>query len=493
MADRILYLFPDTNLFIQCLPLQQIYWTLWSDFDEVHLLVSRPVQREIDHQKNRGNDRVGQRARKTYQMFRNIATGEEGYTLIRETGPRVELHLEALSNPSSELGDQLDYGKPDDEIVGCCHRYSHEHAGSDVRLLTHDAGPIMTARSLGVPFEPIPESWILPAENSHMERENARLKEEVNRLKQAEPEFTIRCVDAAGQEVETLECECQVFEPLGQSDLSELLGKLKDLWPICEDFGPLEEKKPSEFTSSTQALRFALSPYFVPASQRDIARYRDRDYPEWLSDCLGIFSQLHAALQQQAARPTLRFPAANVGTRPGTDALVDIAAKGNFKVSPPWAEIANRPLAAKRPRSRLSSPPQPPQGRRETFQSMFVGRGGMTPWSGPSIRPDLLLDSMEYRRDPNRFYYKPERPESPVSSFSLECQQWRHGTDDEYFDIELWFGSADKTVTGIVECVIHAENLSAPIKKVVRINVKTTRGDTRGYAATLIDNLSRIA
>ena len=44
MPDQVLYLFPDTNLFIQCLPLQQIDWTLWSDFDEVHLLVSRPVQ-----------------------------------------------------------------------------------------------------------------------------------------------------------------------------------------------------------------------------------------------------------------------------------------------------------------------------------------------------------------------------------------------------------------------------------------------------------------
>ena len=69
MPNRALYLFPDTNLFIQCLPLQQIDWTQWDDFDEVHLLVSRPVQREIDNQKNRGNDRVGQRARKTYQTF----------------------------------------------------------------------------------------------------------------------------------------------------------------------------------------------------------------------------------------------------------------------------------------------------------------------------------------------------------------------------------------------------------------------------------------
>ena len=489
MADHILYLFPDTNLFIQCLPLQDIDWTRWDDFDEVHLLVCRPVQREIDKQKNRGNDRVGQRARKVHGMFRDIAIGENGRQLFRESSPRVELHLEALGKPSPELEDQLDYGKPDDEIVGCCHRYSRDNVNADVRLLTHDGGPMMTARSLGLSFEPIPEDWILPPENNPAERENTRLKEEVNRLKKTEPEFLIQCVDATGQEVAALECECQVFEPLGQSDLSELFGRLKDLWPTCEDFGPREGKKPPEFTSPTQSLRSALSPHFVPASQEAITRYRDHDYPKWLKDCLGVFRQLHLALQQQAARPTLRFIAANVGTRPGTDALVDIAATGSFKVSPPWEKIAERPLAAQQPRSRLSSPPKPPQGRWASFQSMFGGRGDRIGSFPPLVRPDLLLNSLEHQRDPNRFYYKPELPKSSANSFSLECQQWRHGTSDECFDVELWFGNADERVKGVVECVVHAGNLSTPAKKAVRINVKTIRGDTKSYAAALIDSL----
>ena len=90
MPDRVLYLFPDTNLFIQCLSLPEIDWALWDDFDEVHLLVCHPVQREIDNQKNRGNDRVGQRARKAYQAFRDIITGDDGFETIRQSGPRVK-------------------------------------------------------------------------------------------------------------------------------------------------------------------------------------------------------------------------------------------------------------------------------------------------------------------------------------------------------------------------------------------------------------------
>lgn len=49
----ILYLFADTNLFIQCRALVELDWSAWASFDEVHVIVSRPVQREIDYRKNK--------------------------------------------------------------------------------------------------------------------------------------------------------------------------------------------------------------------------------------------------------------------------------------------------------------------------------------------------------------------------------------------------------------------------------------------------------
>ena len=82
MTALIVYLFPDTNLFIQCHPLEKLDWSAWEKFDEVHLIVSRPVQREIDNQKNRGNDRVGKKARQAHSLFRDIVIGEQGYKLI---------------------------------------------------------------------------------------------------------------------------------------------------------------------------------------------------------------------------------------------------------------------------------------------------------------------------------------------------------------------------------------------------------------------------
>ena len=38
MSKRTLYLFPDTNVFIQCKPLEQLDWSEWQEFSEIHLL-----------------------------------------------------------------------------------------------------------------------------------------------------------------------------------------------------------------------------------------------------------------------------------------------------------------------------------------------------------------------------------------------------------------------------------------------------------------------
>lgn len=175
MGKRTLYLFPDTNLFIQCRPLEDLDWSEWGEFEEVHLIVCSPVQREIDDQKYRGNDRVGQRARKTNQMFRGIVLSQDRCLVIQEATPRVLIYFLGAGLPSQELTDRLDYNKPDDQIIGHVHRYRQNHPDHDIRLLTHDTGPMMMAENLGLPCCPISEAWVLQPENNASEREIVRL------------------------------------------------------------------------------------------------------------------------------------------------------------------------------------------------------------------------------------------------------------------------------------------------------------------------------
>jgi predicted ribonuclease YlaK len=167
MAPRILYLFPDTNLFIQCRALDQLGWMVWKEFDEVHLIVSRPVQSEIDHQKNRGNDRLRRRARTASSLLREIILGGAGYRLVRDADPTVKLFIRQDLKPNPDLSDSLDYqNEPDDRLVGTAHAFIQQNPRAEVRILTHDTGPMASARMVGLPVEPIPDEWLVPPEST---------------------------------------------------------------------------------------------------------------------------------------------------------------------------------------------------------------------------------------------------------------------------------------------------------------------------------------
>lgn len=500
MTTQILYLFPDNNLFIQCRSLQEIDWSEWANFEEIHLIVCRPVQREIDNQKNRGNDRVGRRARKTSTLFREIALGTNDYELIREGTPQVKLFLESLSRPSPKLADRLDYGKSDDEIVGCLYRFRQEHPDKDARLLSHDTGPILTAKDLNLPFIPVKEAWILPPENTESGREITRLKNEIDRLERTEPQFQIRCVDEHDAEVEELKLEYHAYEALTDTERLEFMDFIRSKFPLITDFGPSEPAPIEEGPKTIFDSLILPQKIYTPASDEAITKYRDQDYPAWIERCEQILSNLHITLQRNIIQPSFCFAIKNKGSRPGKNVLVIFTAKGNFKICPPRDDDdENSEKIEEAPC--LPVPPRPPRGRWESVSwAPTLGQIGQDtlrnlihdpaarPWDFPREALDIpTLDTL--RRDPDVFYYKSDRPETPVESFSLECEQWRHGIDEEYFDGQIFFDHSADEVRGAIECNIHAENLSTPGKKTVPVKITVKRVSTLEHARILIKNL----
>ena len=159
---------------------------------------------------------------------------------------------------------------------------------------------------------------------------------------------------------------------------------------------------------------------FVPASTQEIARYRDQDYPGWISRCQRIFDNLHLALQRSSGRPVFRFVVENRGTRPAKDALLNIVAKGNFEVSPPWDERDDKFRAGNGTGLELPSPPEPPQGRWASPFDQFNGLTDRLNRPELALRPDWLANKLDQRRDPNVFYYKPTRPAGPAKPESTE-------------------------------------------------------------------------
>ena len=486
--NRTLFLFPDTNVFIQCRLLNEVDWLPWIDYEEVHLIVCQPVQREMDKHKNRGGDRVAKRARRTCSMFRQIILSEKDYEVIQQAGPRVVLSLDASISPSERRPLSPDYSNTDDRLVGCVQAYREKNEDLDVRLLTHDIGPMMTAKNMQLPTVVVPDGWLLPPEPNKTEKELATLRREIERLKDSEPRFRTRFLDAEEIEIRTIEVEYIIYEPLSEDDLAVVVGSLTAQFPIATDFG---HRQPLERVGV-----FGWKDAYVPAKDEEITVYEAREYPSWLEGCKSIFSKLHHVLQRQARPVVFRFGAMNEGIRPGKNVLVVISSKGGFRIRPPQME-EEYDHGGGDVSAQLPEPPKPPQGAwKSTSALRLIGRFGEE-FLAPNFLqdrlptvPDGLLARMDSRRDPDSFYYKPESPSEPVQSFMLECEQWRHGTAEEVFYGEIYVDRNEDEISGVLECEIHAENLSTPIKDRTPVRIKVRRVSVLEYAVDLVNKLT---
>jgi hypothetical protein len=491
MASIILYLFPDTNLFVQCRPLHELGWMAWKEFDEVHLMVSRRVQSEIDHQKNSGSDRLGRRARAASAFLRDIILNGGGHKVVRNAGPLVRLFIVPELQPNPELSDRLDYQEPDDRLVGTAHAFRQNNPGTDVRILTHDTGPMASARMIDLAVAPIPDDWLLTPESTDAEKKIKDLENELARLRRTEPDFRIRCLDRDHRETEKIEIEVPRYLPLTEEEVAGFMTRISSRFPLATESGPRDPDERDQ-ENPTTVIGY-MKEIFVPATDEEISSYKNERYPEWLRGCEGILRDFHNLLERRVHRPAFFFSVTNHGIRPAKDALITIEAKGRFEIMPPERsekddDDDNQPLA-------LARPPRAPGSKRKVVNDPFgsfegirslamFGSLGIPPLSAMPMRPFLAAE-----RDPNGFYWKPSLPEIPASRFSLECEQWRHGIEAELFEVEFYFDKSGESISGLLECRIHAENLSRTA--VARVPVRIKIAEIRAYetASAIVDAL----
>ena len=510
MSNSIVSYFVDTNLFLQCRPLEQLDWKRWDDFEEVRLIVSSPVLREVDYRKNKGNDRAANRARATSAMFRNMLT--EGQEVVRTGSPRVVLSIEPQHTYSPELEQRLNYQERDDQLVGTLYEFSRCHEGADVRLLTHDTTPLFTAQGLGLTGDIIPENWLLLPESTETERELLSLRSEVARLKKTEPSFSIRCVDQSNSELEHYHASFTWFEPLTDDQVGELMQRLKAHFPLETDFGSREpaERAPKQKPGSTVLIGITRE-VFTPATDEAIEEYREEAYPEWLDRCEQILRNHHYTLQHRASLLEFSFLAENVGTRPATDAVITIEAQGHFQIQPPSGDDEDEEESGDNGgvtnliAEELLRPPVAPSGqwKRTTvgypagdalramdafrrslygYPNVVPGTVRIDPWQPPVLaRPRS--------HDPNAFYYKPSRPSSPRSSFSLSCNQWRHDDGEEPFDGTIHVPFDQDGAKGALLFRIQASNLSKSASKLIPVRIEIAHVSAFESALAMVEKL----
>ena len=227
---------------------------------------------------------------------------------------------------------------------------------------------------------------------------------------------------------------------------------------------------------------------YIPASEEEINRYRNSAYPGWLRACREALSVIHEKLQERDGDSKFTFSISNDGTRPAKDALLNIIAEGNLKIYVPVYNPKSEKPTEQEPI--LPTPPTPPRGRWSSLHNIL---NRSTNLNGLLRDPFLINPSIfdkDRRRDPNGFYYKPNRPTTQGEFISLECEQWRHSIGPEHFSGHISVDPYDDEIQGALICEVHAENLAEPVERTipVRINIKRIRPVER--ARNLVEELS---
>ena len=485
-------LIPDTNVFIQCKNLNELPWAdEFDDFEAVVLVVTRPLQKEIDKQKSRGNDRVGRRARKTASVFKDmIVTNSEH--VIREEHPRVVVAMRADIKPEDGRRPEFEMNERDDQVVACGCVLASQDADRDVRLLTHDSGPMATAQLVGLPIYPVPDHWLAPPEPSPSEKKVRVLEAEVKRLKHDEPVVTIHCLDAQGNQVNELALEQRVYQPLDSAVVETLMSTIAARYPIASDFG---SREPRQRVLRHGAL--ALPGFyddFIPAKDEEIETYRHETYPNWLETCRTYLATLHTTMNSLTHAPLLHFALSNTGIRPAKSVLVEFIAQGGIEIMPPPYRDDEDPEPEP-----IALPPVPavPSGRWVSSQTrsmagiqrLFEMHQAATDLK--SIRSPMIsaLDLQRPRREDDKFYYKSNRPQSPGATFSLECNNWRHDGEQEPFLGEVHLPGETLSGEGAITCRVQAENLSTPMTLTIPTTLKVRQLSLDEEAQALVEGL----
>src|SRR4030042_3309104 len=242
--------FLDTNIFLQCKPIEQLPWEEITG-DDILLLISRPVQEQIDDLKQSGNNRRAKRARNTTSFFRKILTANSNI-VIRQDKPHVEIAFSPRVKQENFNDYNLNPSKSDDQLVFEAINYRENHKKHDVAILTHDTGPAVTAKYVKIPCKYIPDTWLLPPEPDSRDKKIAELEQRVQELEKAYPEIRIECLDTNKRKVTLLPVKLPKYKPIENAQIASIMEKIKTKFPIANDFN--KEKNEGANTHSIEYI-----------------------------------------------------------------------------------------------------------------------------------------------------------------------------------------------------------------------------------------------
>ena len=443
------FLFVDSNLFLQCRPLQDLDWTCLVGREDVTLLVPSAVLAELDKHKSDGNSRRAQRARRALQFLNSILEAPDDTLIIRMTPVKV------IAQFAPEVSGDASTSN-DDSILFEVAEMRRTHGNQAVALVTHDTNLKVKAKRNGLRFFAVPDEWLLAPEPDERDKRVRQLEEEVALLKRQTPIIEIK-LDGR-QEIELV---VPSYEPLARDTVNRLMEAMTAKFPIKTDFS---------LTSSERLLSAGGIGMFGlhPPADWEIAKYQNEAYPKWESSLRSRLEQLHSSLRFREATADIRLMIANNGTIPGEHVHIAIrVSEGFLNVDP---EHYDKLLESLLTRPRALSAPKPRQTSLDGLGNLH-GLNGFTP-------PYLPAIPIRHKRD--KFYRKAGKDVD--TEWVWECENMRHGGPPEEFPFRVGMNAQSQPSGGLMVIEVSAENLPKAAVNQFTIKISNIPADTERAA-----------
>lgn len=371
--------------------------------------------------------------------------------------------------------------RADDRIIAETLLYKKGNPSDDVALLTHDTGPMLTAKRIGLAYLEIPDLWLLPPEPDKAQKKIDELSRELVELKKTTPEISIALFNSEDTQVKELDESILTVEAFSDSKVAEYLKLATDKYPMENNFSKASESSRHSHASFENIYHSMMT--YHPPSQQEILRYQNEKYPEWAAEMKEFIKLLPSKLEKRCFEFHIHI--CNVGRVPAENVLVEFRALGGLLIAPPSKdgdEGQNIKLA-------FPLPPPPPKGtwkRSAIFGSSRV-LGEVNAMPSNLWMKDLLNIPGKVSRDRNAFYFKHDRPVKCVDEIVYECHEFRHQMEPEVFRLKLAVPPSPRIFKGAISCRVSAKNIWEPYKLITSIKINNVKGDAHAEFYRLLN------
>lgn len=210
----MVYLFLDTNSFIEFQPFESINWSEVCGNSEYTIVISPIVIREINKHKDNSRGRKRERARKARKRITEIA---------KDTVPS-RLKIVFCKDPSKAAFENPQFNKEiaDDWLIFSALEYNAEI--DNKLIITNDTGIYLVAKEFGIKAVEIPEKYLAPSDPTDEEIKIKELQRRITEYEDALPHVVLS-FNGGRSSLNLSKVEVPTFEGRTESYAEELRAK----------------------------------------------------------------------------------------------------------------------------------------------------------------------------------------------------------------------------------------------------------------------------